>query len=197
VWRYADIVPAVGDAAHHNVVLRKEHMLQPTLQCENLFKQLDDLLGGRGPKIDAVISASGGFAMGNAQDPNLLASCEAMFSSSTFSSFVAVHTAATFGKPRIITVLPGAAAVASPDGTPWGLAYGSSKSGVSLPHPSSPLARKTQSRQSAQIDFFEQLRLMISKKRWRHSLRISLRIPSPCQTSTSLHEHNRALIEQP
>jgi hypothetical protein len=62
-----DVVQPAGDVADHIIVLSLEHALRPTLQCRELFEKLDPLLGSRGPFLDAVITTSGGFAMGNAK----------------------------------------------------------------------------------------------------------------------------------
>ncbi|CAJ1384683.1 unnamed protein product [Effrenium voratum] len=82
----------------------------------------------RGERLDAVVNVAGGFAMGSAQDAEVLDNTKAMVESSVYSSVLAAHLAAKALKEEGLVILPGAAAAWGP--TAWSLPYGLSKVAV-------------------------------------------------------------------
>jgi len=96
-------------------------------QGQHLVKFLRDHLGDNG-RLDAVVNLAGGFAMGSAEDPALLATTIAMVESSLYSSIVASYVSSQMLKKGGLLILPGAAAAWSP--TAWSLPYGTAKVAV-------------------------------------------------------------------
>jgi len=96
-------------------------------QGQHLVKFLRDQLGDNG-RLDAVVNLAGGFAMGSAEDPALLATTIAMVESSLYSSIVASYVSSQMLKKEGLLILPGAAAAWSP--TAWSLPYGTAKVAV-------------------------------------------------------------------
>lgn len=86
-------------------------------------------------RLDAVVNLAGGFAMGSAEDPQVLASTMAMVESSVYTSIVASYVSAHLLSTSGLLILPGAAAAWSP--TAWSLPYGTAK--VLLPAVGSPV----------------------------------------------------------
>ena len=78
--------------------------------------------------LDAVVNLAGGFAMGTAEDPAVLATTMAMVESSVYSSIVASYVSSQMLKTGGLLILPGAAAAWSP--TAWSLPYGTAKVAV-------------------------------------------------------------------
>lgn len=98
----------------------------PEAQSNHLLKEVRDSLGGK--QLDAIINVAGGFAMGNAADPEVSARLRAMVESSVYSSVAAAQAAHFTMRPGGLLVLPGAAAAFSPTG--WSLPYGTAKAAV-------------------------------------------------------------------
>lgn len=92
-------------------------------QCAQLQRVL-----GTDRSLDAVVNVAGGFAMGSASDPAMLAAMVAMVESSVYSSTMAAHIASASLKSGGLLVLPGAAAAKGPTG--WSLPYGTAKAAV-------------------------------------------------------------------
>ena len=90
--------------------------------------QLLQAVQGRFEGLEAVVNVAGGFAMGSAQDEEVLEHTMAMVESSLYSSVVAAQLAAKMLRPGGLLILPGAAAAWSP--TPWSLPYGTAKVAV-------------------------------------------------------------------
>jgi len=103
--------------------------MQLVAQSTQVLDAVHNEVAALNHKLDAVICVSGGFAMGNANDPSLFETVESMYGSSVFPSFLASKIAATHLKPGGLLVLPGAG-VGGSTATPWGLAYGSAKASV-------------------------------------------------------------------
>eukprot|EP01012_Entosiphon_sulcatum_P015508 TRINITY_DN20463_c0_g1_i1.p2 TRINITY_DN20463_c0_g1~~TRINITY_DN20463_c0_g1_i1.p2 ORF type:complete len:237 (-),score=34.86 TRINITY_DN20463_c0_g1_i1:11-721(-) len=79
-------------------------------------------------KLAAIVNVAGGWAGGNAADPDFLANCDLMWRQSVQSSVIAAQLAARHGAPGSLLVLSGAASARQP--TPFMLAYGMAKAAV-------------------------------------------------------------------
>lgn len=95
-------------------------------QGHDLLLRLKDRL--QGDRLDAVVNVAGGFAMGAAEDPEVLAKTMTMVESSVYSSVVAAQVSAELLSPKGLVILPGAAAAWGP--TAWSLPYGTAKAAV-------------------------------------------------------------------
>lgn len=100
-----------------------ERAQQGQLLVEFLKGQLPNLA-----HLDAVVNLAGGFAMGTAEDPAVLANTMAMVESSVYTSIVASYVSSQMLKTGGLLILPGAAAAWSP--TAWSLPYGTAKVAV-------------------------------------------------------------------
>ena len=78
--------------------------------------------------LDAIVNVAGGFAMGKADEEDVLSTTKAMVESSVYSSVAAAHVACHTLRAGGLIILPGAAAALSP--TPWSLPYGAAKVAV-------------------------------------------------------------------
>eukprot|EP00435_Cladocopium_sp_Y103_P019740 s884_g4.t2 len=78
--------------------------------------------------LDAVVNLAGGFAMGTAEDPAVLANTMTMVESSVYTSIVASYVSSQMLRTGGLLILPGAAAAWSP--TAWSLPYGTAKVAV-------------------------------------------------------------------
>lgn len=98
----------------------------PEVQSQALLAHLQEILGNE--KLDAVVNVAGGFAMGSAAEPEVVARTRAMVESSLYTSVLAARAAAVHLRPGGLLVLPGACAALGPTG--WSLPYGAAKAAV-------------------------------------------------------------------
>lgn len=116
-----------SEAASLNILVDPNQSLDE--QRKSIETKLSTHVASDDSKLDAIVNVAGGWAGGNASDPDKLVSAsDLMWKQSVWSSLISASLAAKYLRPKGVLTLPGAAAALN--ATPGMIGYGVAKAAV-------------------------------------------------------------------